>query len=509
MIFNTNKLVCNMSATIEDEHYFIIRFSDFKQEYSDILAIYYLVVGNKNLGRLTCINDQEYIKKIDLREEFLSEIHTNVILKHGKQTISLLPKYTDNSSNFPAIYAKVVYQDSIYALRCDSMKKTTILSQVPTYEFNNEIEDEVLSTCNFEKKYILFYEKRSESIGESSFIIFDKYYKDNPEYVFILSGAHERFEELKKLYGDQLILKGSKRYYEVIYNAKLLVSSEFPTHVAADRNVEYALMEHVFKLPSIFLQHGIMFSKPIDNPNAAGFWKKNIKFNLKKTVVSSDLEKEEFYKVGYTDEDLIKTGLATFDDMDTEAIKDMFVYMPTYRAWEEYMVYNDQIEQTTYYQDIIGVINSFKEIGQLDKLTIIPHPKFAKYFEESSVNFGCKFETSYTECRDNVKLLITDLSSVCYDAQYRGAYIIYLWNRIDEIQDNLQAKMPLNSRNVNGVPVNNFSELKYELLMAEKLDYKMEEFYEHNFRAICELNDGENSARIKQEIDKLLGELYA
>jgi len=94
------------------------------------------------------------------------------------------------------------------------------------------------------------------------------------------------------------------------------------------------------KVPLVFLQHGIMFAKPVDNPMAFGFHKDKNLYNMYKSVISSELEAKEFHKMGYSDEDLILTGLAALDYAKLEENADKIAYMPTYRYWEESLIYN-------------------------------------------------------------------------------------------------------------------------------------------------------------------------
>src|SRR5699024_7617252 len=101
--------------------------------------------------------------------------------------------------------------------------------------------------------------------------------------------------------------------------------------VIASRVFSNKLSSSISKTPLYFLQHGIMFAKPVDNPMAMGFHKENVSFNLKKSVISSDLEAKEFYKMGYCSEDLMKTGLPKLDNATLDESADKIAYMPTWR----------------------------------------------------------------------------------------------------------------------------------------------------------------------------------
>src|SRR5699024_2983526 len=126
-----------------------------------------------------------------------------------------------------------------------------------------------------------------------------------------------------------------------------------PNHLINDRLYLDSLRNKLMETPSVFLQHGIMFAKPVDNPMAYGFHKKYNLYNNISNVISSDLEAEQFYKMGYSDNDLMKTGLATFDNKKLNPDADKITFMPTYRYWEETLIYSGDITKTSYYISII------------------------------------------------------------------------------------------------------------------------------------------------------------
>ena len=45
---------------------------------------------------------------------------------------------------------------------------------------------------------------------------------------------------------------------------------------------------------------------------------------------------------------------------------DKIAFMPTYRYWEEGLIYRGLIEKTSYYEQIMRVIEAFKEHNLLD-----------------------------------------------------------------------------------------------------------------------------------------------
>lgn len=535
-----NKTVLDIEANLDGD-ILELKFSAFDDEFKSIAQRAHVCAGKKNLGELSETRDGQFYKKINLNE--LIDFHTHIHLKYknivktekmilankeevGEKVYVKIPteqtrnaklalkyKYSNHDFARPTTIKKFTWQDNFVSVRTTQDKNKLMVSIVPQYEGGQEEELKYfyseLNKQENEKKYITLFEKKSETYGESAFAMFEKYYKENPDYRFVLSKVNPDFEMLKEKFGDQLIAKGSKEYFDVILHTKLLVSSEFPAHVISDKCIDYEIIDYIYKLPYVFLQHGITFTKPIKTPLRRTIWKTGATYNVKKIVVSSELEKEQFFNIGYVEEDLIKTGMTTLDVINRDMEKNKIVYMPTFRPWEEYMVTSGKLQETTYYKDIMNVINSFRKIGQVEDLIIVPHPKFTEFFTPIADQLGCEFISSYTDIRDNIKLFITDFSSAAYDAQYRGAYVIYLWNRKEEIIENYKGETPHDVGNTSGPIVNTMEELEFEAIIAQKTGYKLDEYYQKNFKRILEFDDGKNTERIYDEINKLLIEMDA
>lgn len=444
--------------------------------------------------------------KLKMSDDIVRVAHTTLFLKVGKKKYRLAEKRSV-VDDYPHIAYRFEYNNQIVAIRSTADNDNMFFSKIPSYNIpKREIDKYVngLGKTNRDPKYVVFFEKKTMQAAESAYQLFSKYAKDEAAYRFVLDKEAVEYEDIKRLYGEQVVTKGSREYFEVLHNAKLLVSSETPAHLVSDRNVEYELMRLINDVPYIFLQHGIMFLKSIESPTMSGFWKENAKPTQLKTVVSSDLEMEEFYKVGYKEEDLLKSGLAIFDNIDRSKVKNKIVYMPTYRTWEEYGVLNGNYKETSYYLDILEIDEMFKDLGLSEELVIIPHPKFKDLANEINDVISSTIISSYNQVRDEVKLMITDISSIAHDAQFRGAYLIYDWKRLSEYEQHLKMKTPCNELNTNGVITKDYEQLKQAVLEAIDKAYVMDQFYVDNFKKLCEFDDGNNCNRIKTYIDTVV-----
>src|SRR5699024_10846489 len=129
--------------------------------------------------------------------------------------------------------------------------------------------------------------------------------------------------------------------------------------------------------------------------------------------------------MGYSPNDLIKTGLAIFDNSTLEENADKIAYMPTYRYWEERLIYSGDITKTSYFQTIMKIIKSFEQNGILDRLLIVPHNKFSEFIYDYMPEYREIIESNPSNALKVSKIFITDYSSAIYDAIYRGAYPIF------------------------------------------------------------------------------------
>src|SRR5699024_234738 len=348
--------------------------------------------------------------------------------------------------------------------------------------------------------------KDASSANESGFKVFEEInHLENVESInkFIIDINNEKFHELKKLYGKDIIKLYSFSHYIYLFAATNFISSELSNHVLAVRVYNDLLNDKIRRTPLYFLQHGIMFAKPVDNPMALGFHKSNQVNNLKKSVISSDLEAKEFYKMGYTENDLIKTGLPKLDSATLNVHADKIAYMPTWRYWEEGSIIRNDIENTTYYQSLIEVIYAFEKASLLDRLLIVPHNKFAEYIKDNLVQYRDIISTDPSEALKNSVIFITDYSSIIYDAIYRGAYPIFYWKEKDYLIKHYKATPPVNEKNAPGKIATSPQDLIDFVKIAMESNYEIPVEITKKYMKINEFNDNLNTYRVIKELQKL------
>ncbi len=442
----------------------------------------------------------------------LKELHNNLYFAHGNTIIHSL-----NIFNHLEIINKVegvkVYKKNAYVSRI-SLVNNLVITATPKLPIYNNLNKLKIKIANKTAKVInlfknvnvnLYFEKNTSNASESGFAVFESVKKDKEiksVNKFIIDSKFEGFNRLKDKYKNDLVRRYSFKHYLYLFIADNFISSELSNHVLAIRVYDNLLANKITKTPLYFLQHGIMFAKPVDNPMALGFHKENQTNNLKKSVISSDLEAQEFYKMGYDKNDLMKTGLPKLDQANLNKEASKIAFMPTWRYWEEAYVINNEIEKTSYYKSLIEVIETFEKAGLLDKLLIVPHNKFADYIKQNLKKYKHIINTNPSEALKESKIFITDYSSIIYDAIYRGAYPIFYWKEKDYLIENYKAIPPVNDKNAPGDIAYSEKELIEYVNKAINNNYKVASDIKEKYLKINEFDDNKNTERVINELKK-------
>jgi CDP-glycerol glycerophosphotransferase (TagB/SpsB family) len=137
-----------------------------------------------------------------------------------------------------------------------------------------------------------------------------------------------------------------------------------------------------------------------------------------------------------------------------------------------------------------------------DKVIILPHPLMAERFrtEEGGLGGSIMLADSYDRVFRDCSLLITDYSSIAYDAFYRGANVAFYWKDKDKCMEHYGegTYLMLNEDNVFGEVCMN----------GEDITRAVEELYNRpqrerdleRYGKIVEFHDGRNSERIIERL---------
>lgn len=466
------------------------------------------------LGSINWKNNRQF--EVVIKEESLNKL----INIHNSIWFAIEDKLVHSMYRHSTKEPKVVVEDSFtngdraYVIRLNKKYSYTlsILPALPIYNNFNKVKINLAEFISkqfpnlFNKKKInLYFEKEASQASESAKSVFKKVIKNyNTTTInkFILDKSSKDYYEMKKKYKENIISRFSFKHYLYIFYANTYISSELSNHVIASRVFTDKINEQIVRTPLYFLQHGIMFAKPVDNPMALGFHKENVNFNLIKSVISSDLEAKEFYKMGYEKKDLMKTGLPKMDNEIISSKANKITYMPTWRYWEEAYIINDEIERTTYFQSLMNMIRIFERAGLIDRLLISPHNKFSTYIYEHMREYKHLICEDPSVALNISQAFITDYSSVIYDSIYQGGYPIFYWKDSNYLIENYKAIPPVNEDNAPGVVAKTDDELINAVKNAIENEFKISENIVEKYRDINEFHDNKNTERVIEELIK-------
>lgn len=347
------------------------------------------------------------------------------------------------------------------------------------------------------RNIILLYEKESEKYEESAAVLYERLIDLGYRNVyFVLDPDSPHNDFVPEKYRSHVLTKHSLKHYIYFFVAKTFIGTEAPTN-AIDSRVANSHANHKLyrsKLKYVFLQHGVMYMVSLASLVRLSFHKGNLGGLMPvKTVVSSQTEADHFIELaGYDQADMAVTGLPKFDRSIKLNTADKITIMPTWRPWEYNQVRHDP-KKTRYYQMLVDIIASVPA-EQRDKIHLLPHPLFIRELKNSDLSDYIKDFKSYDEVLRQTDTLITDYSSVAYDAFYRGSNVIFWWKEKDYCMEQYGGYLMLNGNNVFGDVAMNRRELK--TVIKANHGNKQNPKYLRRYRKLVEFHDNKNTDRL-------------
>ncbi len=286
---------------------------------------------------------------------------------------------------------------------------------------------------------IVLWEKFSSRYEESARRVYEYMVDEGDGRVrFVLDGQVRdrdiRAGRIAPAYQGQIVERCSFAHYRLLFSAKTFISTEALSHLSgmhpSSRLVRRRMQDGSFDY--VFLQHGPSYTVTLGSAGMSFFTSTGAK-GTRRVVVSSELEKEHFVQSGgYRPEQLYVCGMPKYDANTWDADADLIAVMPTWRPWEEGEARVD-FTRTSYHRFLVRVCEAVPEELR-PKLRVLVHPRFQGYAlaSDSPLAPYMTGDTPYDEILRRVKLLITDHSSITFDAFYRGANVIFDWTELDE-----------------------------------------------------------------------------
>ncbi len=348
-------------------------------------------------------------------------------------------------------------------------------------------------------KLLVLYEKESSRYEESASVLYEKLIDQGYKHAyFILDKDYPHRSVIAEKYQKNIVDKASFKHYFLFFKAKTFLGSEALVH-AIDLRVanRYALKKLASrKINYVFLQHGVMYMVSLDSESRRFF--KPLKTDGKyRVVVSSQKEAQHFIELGHYDPDtLYVCGLPKFDRNTWKEDADKIVIMPTWRPWE----YNEaryDFQSTKYYQMLCRIFDAIPEALQ-DKVVILPHPLFYDALKDTDFPLRkyLNAEDKYDDILKQTKVLITDYSSIAYDAYYRGSNVIFYWEEKAECMEAYgpSTKLMLNEENAYGDIC--YSPKQLEAVIKQNYEQPQNPLYQKRYEQLVSFHDGNNTERL-------------
>lgn len=346
---------------------------------------------------------------------------------------------------------------------------------------------------------ILLFEKHAARYEESASVLYEKLIDMGYDNVyFILDKNCSYLSEIDSKYKKNIINKYSLKHYLYMFCCNTFISSESIAHACEVRTTNRLINNKLNdpKLNYVFLQHGVMYMVSLNSNSRKFFRKKNTK-GLKRVVVSSEIEGKHFIDyANYNAEDIYICGLPKFDRNKWNKGANKIIIMPTWRPWE----YNQarlNFTETKYYKMIIKILNSIPSKYK-ENVIVLPHPLIAESMLEidDDILKYMNFEDKYDDLLKDAKVLITDYSSISYDAFYRGSNVIFYWEEKNYCMECYggNTKLMLDEENCFGDICYNTEDLK-NVFEKNYLEGQCEKYIQ-NYQKIVQFNDNKNTERL-------------
>ena len=348
-------------------------------------------------------------------------------------------------------------------------------------------------------KIIVLYEKDSAKYEESASVTYEKLIDEGYDNAyFIIDKNYDYLDRIPEKYRKNVIYKYTFKHYLYFFKAKTFIGTEQPVHAIELKTLNSFALYKIFSknINFVFLQHGVMYMVSLNSESRERFKRKELNGKYR-VVVSSELEKKHFTELGrHLPDDLYICGLPKYDKNVMSPDADKIIIMPTWRPWEINMSRGEFLE-TPYFKMMMKIYNAVPD-DLKEKVIILPHPLIINELKHIPDNVSSKIMLSarYDDLLKEARLLITDYSSIAYDAFYRGARVIFYWEEKDYCMSKYgpSTKLMLNEDNVYGdffYSIDGLSEA-----IRRNYDNKQTELYKQRYSEIVQFHDGKNTDRL-------------
>lgn len=347
----------------------------------------------------------------------------------------------------------------------------------------------------------LVYEKNCHHYEESGRVLYEALIDRGCRKVnFVLDKETARGIDIEKRYRKGIVYQHSLRHYLLFFRCKRFLGTESMAHALELRCQNIFVQRKLKKKDNrfVFLQHGVMYMVSLDSPQRSSFKREALKGDYY-VVASSELEARHFIdSAGFKREEIIVSGLPKFDRSFLNQGADRILVMPTWRMWEfNEMRYNPQ--GTAYVKMIERIVDAIPDELK-DRVIVANHPLFNRELFKASVDGSC---ASYDELLRDVSLLITDYSSIAYDAFYRGANVVFYWEEMEECMEHYGGDTRLMLSEDLAFGLCCYCQEDLRKAVGSLYGSPQKRLYRQRFGRIVEHHDGKNTERLIAELRRL------
>lgn len=418
------------------------------------------------------------------------------------------------------IHTKLLSFDGIVCYLQEYINRTDLVVREPNYtdRAGQQIKIAIaygLAKISSKKNLpIILYEKNSRRYEESASVLYEKLLDNGySNAYYVIEKGCSAWNDVPEKYRKNLLPKYSFKHYYNLFRTQNVFATETVTHNIDLRPVSPFLrywLKHG-KFNFVFLQHGVMYMISLDSETRAFFKLEERPGFVNRIVVSSELEAEHFiYRGNVEPEGLYICGLLKFDKAMRYDVHDRIVIMPTWRPWEAVLA-AENFRETTYYKFVEKIYNAVPD-NLRDKVIVLPHPLIKEYAvkayesapdsEDSEVIKLMLPDITHEEVLRQTDTIITDYSSIAYDAFYRGAKVIFDWEEKEATvaEYGKTARLMLTEDLAFGKVCYNAKELKSAIESTYGKPHSEDE--EKRFSKIVEFHDGKNTERFIEMVKK-------
>ena len=347
---------------------------------------------------------------------------------------------------------------------------------------------------------MLLWEKQLTHYEESASVVFERLVDDGrTDARFVL--RRDRWDLVGEKYRRYLVPAYSVRHFHHFFGARTLLSTETVQHAVEHRTAYRSVLRRITRgdFGYVFLQHGVMYMVSLDSEHRR-FFRAGVSVVPKnsKVVCSSQVEADHFVELGGFDRaNLYVTGLPKFDRARRDEGADRILIMPTWRPWDQNLVKTNP-EQAPYHHMLAELFAAVPEHLR-ERTWLLPHPHARAALAETDLAPRI-WTGSYDEALRGCSLLVTDYSSIAYDAFYRGANVIFWWKDKEECMRRYGGRLMLDDGSAFGPVVNDAEDLSHAV--AQYADTPQREEYVKRYKHIVEFHDGRNTERLIRAMER-------